>query len=327
MLTGSALTWNYIATAFSLFMLVNLIYAVWLDRHQVAKGKKWARTTGEIIASQVDVPQTHTSDDETDCTPRVRYRYTVDGKSYESDRIAFRRQPDTTRMIAGQVIAKYPAGAKVDVLYDPKRPKNAVLKGAGANQPALWVLLVVFAGISLVLCAHSIAGKVLVTTNGVPLFVYLMLVVPLAIAVALVFSYFHIRKERRLSAKWPTVTGKITTSEVREQIETEEDGDRTRNVIKYVPNIVYSYRVGDRDYFNGRQTWGWDAIYSYREQAADKLKPYPLGAAVPVYYNPADPQDAVLEPTSGNGAMVPLVCAILCGAVGAVFMWYFIAIA
>jgi hypothetical protein len=327
MLTGAALTWTYVATGFSLFMLANLIYAVWRGRNQVAKGKTWSRTSGEIVESKVDVPRTHRSDDDTDCAPSVRYRYSVDGKTYESDRIAFGGESDTTRMLAEQTVAKYPAGAKVDVLYNPKQPKNAVLQGNSGTLPAIWVLLVVFAGISLVLCAHSIAGKVLTTPNGVPLFVYLGLLVPILIAIALVGVYVKIRNERKTSAHWPTVTGKITASQVDEQIETEEDDHRIRDVTKYVPKLQFSYRVGGRDYFSARRKWGWDAIYSYREQAANQLKAYPVGAAVPVYYNPADPQDSVLEPTSGRGALVPLVCAIIFGAVGIGFMWFFIAVA
>jgi Protein of unknown function (DUF3592) len=188
MLTGSALTWTYVATGISLIAWANLVYAVWLGRNQVAAGKTWARTVGEVIESEVEVAGSHSSDEVPDCAPRVRYRYSVAEKSYEGDHVRFGGQPDTTRMLAEQIIAKYPAGRKVEVFYDPGHPDNAALEGRRANAPATYVLLIVFTAISAVLVSQSLVGKVL-TAGGVPYFAFLL---PMA-AIALAVTFLKVR--------------------------------------------------------------------------------------------------------------------------------------
>src|SRR6185295_5200980 len=103
----------------------------------------------------------------------VRYRYTVGQKTYESDDIAFGGQGHTTRLLAQQIVAKYPAGAQVQVFYNPKRPSQAVLEAKSAVAGGFYVAAIVFGSIAAVLVAHSIAGRVLYTSNGVPLFAFL----------------------------------------------------------------------------------------------------------------------------------------------------------
>jgi Protein of unknown function (DUF3592) len=321
MLTGSALYWTYGIAAFCVLNTLALIRLIWRNRNQVATGKTWARTTGVVLESKVSIPEMHTDDDESDCTPAVRYRYSADGNTYESDRIAFGGQPDTIRMLAEKTVAKYPPGAKVDVLYNPKHPKSAVLESKNATQPASYIFLILFAMASIVFVSHSIAGKMLTTANGVPMFAFMVLLIPIALGFVLVGAYFNVRHERKVSALWPTVTGTITTSDVIEQIHTEETDKEIRDVTEYLPNIRYKYQVGGRDYFSSRRKWGADTIYGMREWAAERLVSYPVGAKVPVYYDPADPATAVLEPKSGRGTLVFLFGAAMFGGMGVLFMW------
>jgi Protein of unknown function (DUF3592) len=191
MLTGSALTWTYVATAISLIAWANLVFTIWRGRNQVAAGKIWARTAAEIIESEVEVAGSHCSDEVPDCAPRVRYRYSVAGKTYEGDRIRFGSRSDTTRMLAERIIAKYPTGCVVEILYDPKHPSNATLEGQSANAPANYALLIVFSVISALLVSQSIAGKVL-TAAGVPYFVFLLPLAAIALAVTFI-SYLKLR--------------------------------------------------------------------------------------------------------------------------------------
>jgi Protein of unknown function (DUF3592) len=123
------------------------------------------------------------------------------------------------------------------------------------------------------------------------------------------------------------VSGTIVTSEVTEQVRIEDDDKEQREIIEYVPNIRYRYRVGGRDYFSNRRKWGWDTIYAMQEWAAERLAPYPVGKPVVVYYNPTAPQEAVLEPTSGRGTLAPLFGAAMFGGLGIMFMWAMIAVA
>jgi hypothetical protein len=66
--------------------------------------------------------------------PVIRYGYTVGGAAYESANYFFGRQAFThLREAAEKLVAAHPAGAKVDVYYDPANPKNSCLRRKLAN--------------------------------------------------------------------------------------------------------------------------------------------------------------------------------------------------
>lgn len=287
MLTGSALTWTYIGAGFSLFMVVNLVYAIWRGRRQVVGGRAWASVPGEILASGVNVPASHTSDDKADCTATVRYRYTVAGEVHESERIRFGGRTNTTRLIAERTVAKYPAGLRVTVHYDPKHPKNAVLEKKSGTQPALFVFLAVFVAIAAVLAAHSIAGRVLYTANGVPLFAFFLPAGAIAVGLGAAVQFFTLWRLKSASRRWPTVTGTITRSEVIEELREIEDKDRaeTKREPRYRSAVQFSYRVDGRDYSSDTLQWGWSAIYGNREQPDSIVAKYPKGASVQAHYD------------------------------------------
>jgi hypothetical protein len=323
-LDQSAWIWTGVAAAVALLIDYIIAVTIWRNRNQVAAGKAWARTDGEVIASGVDVPATHDSDEEGDCRPTVRYRYTVGGKTHESDRIRFGVETVTTRMFAEQIAAKYPVGARVAVYYDPKRARNAVLEPKSKSGAAGWIGLIVFTALSAVLVSHFIAGKVLYTQGGVPLFAFLVPAAAIALAGVLVWNYFDIRQRKAESANWPTVQGRITTAEVMEQVRTDEKGREDTN---YLVDIRFAYKVGGRELHSAQQKWGWDEVYPDRERPAAIVAKYSEGQAVPIYYDPTDPTVAVLEPTNRRGSAGPLMAAAMFLIPGVVMMWCLVAIA
>lgn len=326
MLTGSALTWTYVGAAFSLFMVANLVYAIWLGRRQAAGGRAWASAPGEILVSGVDPAGSHTSDDSADCVAAVRYRYAVAGRVYEGERIRFGGRTNTTRLIAERTVARYPVGRSVTVLYDPRNPKNAVLERKSGTQPVLYVFLAVFVAIAAVLVAHAIAGKVLYAANGVPLFAFLLPAATITVGLGGAVQFVALGRLRSASRRWPTVNGRITRSEVVEEMREVHDKDRLgiRREPRYRPAVQFSYRVGGKDYSSDALQWGWSAIYTDREQPRSIVAKYPSGASVPVHYDPADPQNAVLEPEQGGGTWAPLIFAALFIGTGALFLWFFL---
>lgn len=60
----------------------------------------------------------------------VRYAYEVRGARHQSSRLSF-VQTNLTGPQADAVLARYPAGAEVEVRYDPQRPAYAVLEPTG----------------------------------------------------------------------------------------------------------------------------------------------------------------------------------------------------
>lgn len=318
MLDHTALIWTYVAAGIFSFLTYCFATGIWRARNQVAEGKIWARAKGEIIASEAVAENFHKNDDDSDCTATVRYRYAVGAKTYESDRIAFADAGHTMRLLAQQIVAKYPVGAKVDVFYNPKRPSNAVLEADSGAPASFYVATIVLGAIAAVLIAHSIAGKVLYTANGVPMFAFLVPVAALGIAGLCIYAFLDIRRKEKSSTRWPTAQGTVTVSKVAEHISRDKDDNEE---IRFVPQVTCTYQVGGREYRCAMLKWGWSELYVDSEGPQKILAKYPKGGAVPVFYNPADPSDSVLEPANRRGTFAPIAGA-LCFALPAVLFLY-----
>lgn len=104
------------ATFFALFVL-----PVW----RTIIAREWHSTAAQIVSSEVGV---HSSSDGTTYSIDITYRYTVDGKQYESKRYdcnAFTSSSGRSGKEA--VVAQYPAGSSTFCYYDPSNPSMAVL--------------------------------------------------------------------------------------------------------------------------------------------------------------------------------------------------------
>ena len=120
----------------------------------------------------------------------------------------------------------------------------------------------------------------------------------------------------RSSFKWPTTQGKVVSS----MVKTIGFGDDVRQRAE----IIYEYEVGEKKLQSGRVSLSDD--YSDAQltdaQIQDKVKKYPIGEEVTVYFDPADPRESLLEPKQ-NTTMYLLMA--VCGLVIAGALWYSIA--
>jgi hypothetical protein len=118
-------------------------------------------------------------------------------------------------------------------------------------------------------------------------------------------------RDARASMTWPSVTGRVSESAV------EESTVGTKR--SFTARVRYDYVVGGRGYTN-RAIGFSDAGGSSRDSAEGVVARYPSGATVPVYYDPADPQNAVLErgasPRVYAMALIPLAMILV-----AVVVW------
>lgn len=89
------------------------------------------------------------------------------------------------------------------------------------------------------------------------------------------------------SADWPTTQGEVVLSNVRE--DSDDDG------VTYHAEISYEYVVADREYVSDQVSFGQYGS-SDHSHAAEIVNRYPEGRRVRVFYNPEDPETAVLEP-------------------------------
>lgn len=123
---------------------------------------KWPHVKGEILTSKLE----EEADDSGEGAPKtfraaVTYRYTVDGKTFEGDRTDLNDLSTSDPAPAQSLLQQFPAGATVDVFYDPQNPSQSLLKpgisGASAIYPAVGLLLVVL-GLSMFGIVWKVSG-------------------------------------------------------------------------------------------------------------------------------------------------------------------------
>jgi Protein of unknown function (DUF3592) len=328
MLDAQQLLWTQIAAGVCLLIFAGLLYNLLRLRGEMQATSNWDRIEGVITVSEVDQPPSHVSDDLNDATPVIRYRYRAGGQDLESDRIRIGGQPLTTRVLAGRQVARYPVGARVDVYVDPNNHKNVLLEpGQPGNLAAQLAFTITFGIASAILIAHAIAGHVLYTSNGVPLFAFVLPLVAILAAVFSVVAFVRTRRQASASSRWPTVPGTITASNVlEEEIEDRSHDDKSiiRKIHRYQVDLRYAYQVGKRDFVGTAGNWGWTGVYGLRELAEKAASQYSQGQPVIVYYDPEQPANAVLEPDNQQGSVAPLIFGAISAIVGAAFLAFFI---
>jgi hypothetical protein len=330
MLDAHQLLWTQIAAGVCLLIFGGMLFGLVRLRSKMQAAGAWNRIEGVIIASGVEQPPSHVSDDLNDATPVIRYRYRADGQDHESDQIRIGGQPMTTRVLAGRLVARYPVGAHVDVFVDPNNPADALLEpGQQGNLAAQLAFTITFGFAAAILIAHAIAGKVLYSGNGVPVFAFALPFVAILAAIFSVVAFVRGRRLARASARWPTVPGTITTSDVIEEvIEDRSDSNNDKKIIRKIHrfqvDLRYAYRVDRRDFVGTNVNWGWTAIYGLRELAEKAASQYTQGRPVTVYYDPMQPGNAVLEPDDRQGSMAPLIFGGISAAVGSIILAFFV---
>lgn len=131
------------------------------------------------------------------------------------------------------------------------------------------------------------------------------------ISLALLSWSFYLgkRSEQHARSQWPTVQGTIISSEVYET--NFESGPLWKSKVRFVYELA-----GLR--YSGKQTWVVAQGDFGKKQAQKALLDYSPGATVPVYYNSANPGEAVVKPEGrSNGAeSVVMVWGSISGVAG-----------
>jgi len=121
------------------------------------------------------------------------------------------------------------------------------------------------------------------------------------------FGVYQLRLVTRSKA-WPAAAGQILLSHVEARhapSSTSEDADSNA----YYPVLQYQFPAGPYLYRGHRIAFS-ERGYSSADRAAKALAAYPAGQSVWVYYNPANPNESVLE-RSNNSGYIPLGVGVL----------------
>ena len=132
-----------------------MIFMTWDNWRQANRAKQWPTVEGVVVASKTESYKTRPGSASqgalvTMYQPMVEYSYVLQGREYHSTQVSFGPQVATQgQETAAQKAARYPAGAKVAVHYNPEHPTVAVLETGVAFRGATVVLAVIFVGLTV----------------------------------------------------------------------------------------------------------------------------------------------------------------------------------
>jgi hypothetical protein len=110
--------------------------------YRSSQSKSWPTTEDQVIESRVERERSvGDSIDDQQYKAVVRYRFTIEGAEYISDRVAFGMGSSNHRSDAKTTVDEYPVRKKVTVHYSPLDPSDAVLE-AGVGGFAIITLIV-----------------------------------------------------------------------------------------------------------------------------------------------------------------------------------------
>lgn len=112
-------------------------------------------------------------------------------------------------------------------------------------------------------------------------------------------------------AHWPTSAGSILESRVEREHNANTNGPR----ITFAPRIRYQYEVQGRSFTSDKIAVGGTLDTSSEQRAAERTRRWPVGATVPVFYNPRNPREAYLK-TDAEGAWFIAAVGAVMGLVG-----------
>jgi Protein of unknown function (DUF3592) len=121
--------------------------------------------------------------------------------------------------------------------------------------------------------------------------------------------YLGIKNMRKaqVAQSWPYAAGQVTGVDVGESQSTDSDGDRHTS---YYPIVRYAYVVNGQSFAGDKLAFGPRTGSGRLAKAQAMANRYTVGAPVTVYYNPENPEDAVLEKRAA-GTMTTLIVGIV----------------
>jgi hypothetical protein len=133
-------------------------------------------------------------------------------------------------------------------------------------------------------------------------------IVPFAI-VAVVFVVIALRSQVvvRASGRWETTYAQVIYASV----EARRSRSGTGTSTTYYPNVIYQYQVNGQMYQGNRVTLGSSiglGSYSAVQKTVDQ---YAIGSTIPIFYNPVNPAEAVIERRAPSSRMFLFIAVVI----------------
>lgn len=137
------------------------------------------------------------------------------------------------------------------------------------------------------------------------------------------FVFQHLRVTRRIKEahRWPSVPGEVVSRSIERVDAVDANGSCTS---WYVPCVSYAYIVNGRRYEG--QRLGFEVITrSMEEEALGEIRLYPVGSRPLIRYNPAKPDECVLQVETSSGHDLYAAGIFACLAILGAFLLHVVA--
>ena len=135
--------------------------------------------------------------------------------------------------------------------------------------------------------------------------------------ILLVIVAFRLMQDHKMKA-WPTAQGRIVSATTQEH--TEQFRNEPERIVT-LPVITYTFNVAGKSYTGHRI----DLLDDGRNHVQETLNKYREGTTVPVFYDPLNPSDCVLERGAPAGMWTGCLYAIVVlAAVGFALHWLWV---
>ena len=202
---------------------------------------------------------------------------------------------------------------------EEKEEENSFPTAKRSSEPPTWAVVVVIASIALVvITGYALSGTGNSLRAALPFgdseFFYVGLIF-LPMVVLFVVAVIAKMLEVRRAAGWSTAVGRIVKSSTA-AARHRSAGEAT--TVKTVPAVEYEFSVGGRKVKGNRIGIGGDSGGPDTEAT---LRRYTVGAAVTVYYDPANPKNCALERgvPEGVGKGLAIILGFVIALVGAIY--------
>ena len=298
---------------------------------EVKRASIWAAVPGKITSSRSEARQVdrssgtgrdRTVDFEIRNFATVAYEFHADGKKQRGNRISIAH--DVGNYQVAEKLAKYPVGAKVTVYYDRNKPSDNVLE----REMSMRAFEITFL-IGALVAAVAVLGMLLTENVGAIVAQYVpqngrtsggIFVAVMAAFMVLFANAIYQRGQATLT--WPKVEGIVASS----QVDAVRSYYLRGNGIAYYwyvfrSRTIYDYRVNGVAYNSDRASYGAQTYAKFTLFAKREAERFTAGDTVDVYYDPNQPEHAVLVRGAPGQWVIWVVVVALFALAARLFGW------
>lgn len=260
---------------------------------------RWPSATGVVLkagVSETRAGDTRSRETYTMYSAKLTFGYQVNGRDYTTETVQFGKALGSgDPSDAAVLMLRYPPGAAVEVRRHPANPAIATVK-PGVN---VEVVLYLIAGLVFLVLAAVAALGYWSLSSGLSIgrhALSLAWLVMILLGIGLLAPGLQNLWRAYASRDWPRTSGVILFAQpdTETPVTPESQGDALRSTGRGAP-LAYEYEVAGKKHYSNVRAFG-QFVRSGGKWANRILQRYPTGAGVPVWYCPADPDLAVLEP-------------------------------